>query len=277
MQQAELAQQIRTVTQLGDIVHALRALAGARRRQAQERFAGLERYADATRATLTQSLALLDRSDALSTPRTRWIVVLFSEHGFVGALNERLLDFARATTHVSDTELVVVGARGRRLCEERGIGAIDGGAMPTTVVGAQDTAQRLAENWFPAIAERRVDEIRIVFAEHVPPMGWTPRELRLFPPDIASVETPPDARPLHTLDARDLVARAVEEFVFAQVSWAVGEAFASEQAARFAAMDASHKHIDDKLDELCALERALRQETTTNEILEIVSGAGAST
>jgi len=275
MQQGELAQQIRTVTQLGGVVHALRALASARRRQAQERFAGLERYADATRATLAQALALLDRSEARAEPRARWVVVLFSEHGFVGALNERLLDFARETAR--DARLVAVGARGRRLCDERGIDASDGGAMPTTVAGAQDAAQRLVESWFPAIAERRVDEIRVVFAEHIPPMGWKPRALRVFPPDVASVDASPDARPLHTLAARDLVARAAEEFVFAQASWAVGEAFASEQAARFVAMDASHKHIDDKLRELRALERALRQETTTNEILEIVAGAGAAT
>ncbi|HVY49375.1 MAG TPA: F0F1 ATP synthase subunit gamma, partial [Minicystis sp.] len=68
-------------------------------------------------------------------------------------------------------------------------------------------------------------------------------------------------------------SRAIEEYAFAQVSWAVGDAFASEQTARFLAMDAARRHIDEQLEGLRATERRLRQETITNEILEIVSAA----
>jgi F-type H+-transporting ATPase subunit gamma len=204
-------------------------------------------------------------------------VALFSEHGFVGLLNDRLLDTALALRRARSAELVAVGGRGQRLCRETAVEASEGGAMPTTVGAVQATAQRLTEDLFAAVAEGRVGEIRLVFAEHVPPVGWRPRELRLFPPDVTAVErSKGDPGPIHTLEPRALAARAIEEFAFAQVSWAVGETFANEQAARFVAMDAARHHIEDKLTELHALERRLRQEAITSELLEIASGAESS-
>jgi len=276
MQPGELASRARTVAQLGDIVQAMRTLASARRRQAQERFSGLEGYAAATRAVLGEALALLPASFEPLTARStaRRIVVLFSEHGFVGPLNDRLLDTALTLRRGTEADLVAVGSRGRRLCRERGANASEAGDMPTAVAGVQSTAQRLIEDLFGAIAEGRVGEVHLVFAEHRPPVAWDPRVLRLFPPEVTAPQRS-DAilPPLHTLEPQVLVSRAIEEYAFAQVSWAVGEAFASEQAARFVAMDSARHHIEDKLAELRALERQLRQEAITSEILEIASGA----
>ena len=280
MDSSELAQRIRTVGQVADVVQAMRTLASARLRQAQDRFSGLERYAAATRSALSQALALLGSvADRPGEPplEARRVVALFSEHGFVGALNDTLLDHALSLSRARGAQLIVAGARGQRLCRERNVEALDGGAMPTTIGGAQATAQRLVQDLFGAIAEGRIAEIHLVFGEHRPPVGWRPRSLLLFPPEVKSAgPSSMDVRPLHTLAPDVLLARAVEEYAFSQVSWAVSEAFASEQAARFAAMDASHRHTDDKLAELRAIEREQRQEATTNEILEIVSGSQSS-
>lgn len=280
MDASELSARARTIGQLANIVQAMRTLASAQRRQAQERFSGLHRYATATRAALGEALALLGapaEAPAATPSGSRLVVALFSEHGFVGALNDRLLDEALTLSHSRGAALMAVGRRGLRLCRERAIDAADGGAMPTTVAAAQPTAQRLNEDLFGRVAAERVGEIRIVFAEHRPPVGWQPRELLLFPPDVSAAERPAtaDGSPIHTLEPQILVVRAIEEYAFAMVSWAVGSAFASEQAARFVAMDAAHRHIDEKLSELRALERRLRQDTITNEILEIASGAGS--
>jgi F-type H+-transporting ATPase subunit gamma len=278
VQPGELAARARTVSQLGDIVQAMRTLASARRRQAQEQFSGLERYAEGTRTALAEAMALLGVSSELPAASTeaRRVLALLSEHGFVGALNERMLDRALALQAERGGRLVVAGRRGQRLARERGVEATDGGAMPTTVGGVQATAERLIDAFFGAIGERGVGEVHLVFAEHRAPFGWRPSVLRLYPPEVLAAQRPRAVEPpLCTLEPRVLVARAIEEFAFAQVSWAVAEAFASEQAARFVAMDSARHHIDDKLGELHALERALRQEAITSELLEIAVGAGA--
>ena len=71
MQPGELAARTRTVAQLGDIVAGDADAGGARRRQAQERFSGLERYAAATRAALGDALALLGVAADGPRPRRR--------------------------------------------------------------------------------------------------------------------------------------------------------------------------------------------------------------
>jgi F-type H+-transporting ATPase subunit gamma len=283
VEETELAARARTVAQLADIVQAMRTLASARRRQAQDRFSGIERYAAATRAALGQALSLLGTdlgptaAPVAEARGQRRIITLFAEHGFVGVLNERLLQQALALGGGQKAQLVAVGNRGRRLCLERGIRASYGGPMPTTIGAVQTTAQRLIEEFFGAVAERRLGEMHVVFAAHKPPVAWAPHDLRLFPPDVRAAESPTSRpRPIHTVDPRLLVVRALEEYAFAQVTWAVGHAFASEQSARFVQMDAARHHIEDKLGELVALQRELRQETTTNEILEIASGSAAS-
>jgi F-type H+-transporting ATPase subunit gamma len=272
---AELAARVHAIAELADIVRAMRTLASARKRQAQERFAGLERYAAATRAALREAMALGEAHPASSEPAgPRRVVVLFSEHGFVGALNERLLDRALLLVRPGGGELVAVGGRGRRLCRERKIAATDGGAMPTTVGGADAAAERLTSQLFGAVAEGRVGRIDVVFAEHHPPTAWDPAVARVFPPDLGAAPRATEvAPPLHTLPAEELVARAIAEYVFAQIRFVVGEAFASEQSARFVAMETSRRHIEDRLADLSGLERKLRQEAITNELLEIASGA----
>ena len=69
MEASDVAARVRTVAQLDDIVQAMRTLANVQRRQAHERFSGLERYAAATRAALGDALALLDsRGDCAIAP-----------------------------------------------------------------------------------------------------------------------------------------------------------------------------------------------------------------
>jgi F-type H+-transporting ATPase subunit gamma len=275
----ELRARARTIAQLADIVQAMRTLANAQRRRAQERFAGLMRYAAGTRAALEEALALMEgEAEVPSRPAAAvvWVVALSSEHGFVGSLDDRLLDVASSVSRARGARLIVVGARGVRLARERGVDAEDGGAMPVTLAAVQQTAQRLIDELFGAIAEGSVTELHLVFAEHRGPLGWEPRALQLFPPAVSASPRTAGSEPIHTLAPSLLVVRAIEEYAFAQVSWAVGEAYACERAARFLVMDAARRHIQDKLAELRALERQLRQETITSEILEVTSAAAST-
>lgn len=77
--------------------------------------------------------------------------------------------------------------------------------------------------------------------------------------------------PIHTLPAEQLTARLLEEYVFAQVTWMIASAFACEQAARFAAMDASHRNLEG-LRRAAAAEQP-RRSNITSEILEVATAS----
>ncbi|WP_437841542.1 F0F1 ATP synthase subunit gamma [Sorangium sp. So ce1153] len=283
MDAAELAARIRTLSQAAKVVDAMRSVAASRRRQASDACTGFERYAAATRAALGEAIALLAAEEgsaplekAAGAASARRIVVLFSEHGFVGALNERLLDAALrvARDAPGPVELAALGTRGLRLCRDRGVVALPGGPLPSTVSGVGPAADRLTRDLFGAIAGGAIAGVDLVFARRAGMLGWGPQALRLFPPERGpGAEAAPGEPPLRTLPAAALVARIIEEHCLAQAAWALGEAFACEHAARLAAMEASARSLRDELDELVSAERTARQEAITSEILEIAAGA----
>jgi F-type H+-transporting ATPase subunit gamma len=82
--------------------------------------------------------------------------------------------------------------------------------------------------------------------------------------------------PLTNLAPRLLVGGLLGEYVFAQLAQAAMESFASENAAHLAAMQSAREKLDEQLTELQSLERRLRQEQITDELLEIVTGASAA-
>lgn len=280
MQELELAAKIRTLASLIDVVTAMRSLAAVRLRQAQEHFAGLARYAEATRAALAQGLALLGTAPnapaagAVGAPRL--LIACFSEHGFVGTLNERLLEKLRATSRPAGEELAlyVLGSRGLRLCDERGTEVARRDSMPTTLAGLSATAHRVTEEVFAAIAEGSYGAVELLFMRHQEGAVQGVTRLPLFPPPVEAVPSGDRWKPpLHTLPAPALLIRLIEEFCFGQIIWALAEAFAAEHGARFQTMEAARRNMEQMLHELGQQERALRQEVITNEILEVAAGA----
>ena len=99
----------------------------------------------------------------------------------------------------------------------------------------------------------------------------------LLPFDAQPYPAMQTARPtaISNLRPMALIDGLVDELLFAQLAHATAESFASENAARLAAMQAATDNVADKLEQLARLERELRQEEITTELLDIVTGAEA--
>jgi F-type H+-transporting ATPase subunit gamma len=98
----------------------------------------------------------------------------------------------------------------------------------------------------------------------------------LFPLDLAqgpvrSARLPP----LHNLPAPSLLEKLIAEHVLALLTEAATESLASENAARFRAMESAHENIRKKRDRLLSEARQARQEEITTELLDVVTGAAA--
>jgi F-type H+-transporting ATPase subunit gamma len=82
-------------------------------------------------------------------------------------------------------------------------------------------------------------------------------------------------RALSNLTPNVLLDGLIAELLFAQLAHAATESFASENAARLASMESAADNVTGKLDDLRRIERELRQEEITTELLDIVTGAEA--
>ena len=68
-------------------------------------------------------------------------------------------------------------------------------------------------------------------------------------------------------------AKAIKSL--AEIAIALMESPASENTARFRTMDVASRNFDDRLKKLTVEERAARQEETTSDMLDVVTGAEA--
>jgi F-type H+-transporting ATPase subunit gamma len=140
-----------------------------------------------------------------------------------------------------------------------------------------DTARRIADVLYYRLQRGSVAAVEIVYFSH---QGGGRRALErqsLLPVDLGRFQPPRGAfPPLTNLPPQALVGGLIGEYVFAQLAHAAMESFASENGARLAAMQSARDKLDQRLAELRSVERSLRQEEITNELLEIVTGTEAA-
>jgi F-type H+-transporting ATPase subunit gamma len=274
---SELQERLHSLHELHEIVGAMRAMAAARLQEAQAALAGTRAYADVIGDALAEALPLLPDASGRPVAGARapaGTVLFMAEHGFTGAFNDELADAAGSA---SDEALFVIGSRGRVLLEERGRTPIWTTEMATHAGAIADTARRVAGALYHRFERGSLAAVAILFLRHRGGGRRTLERQSLLPVDLERFQPPRSALPpLTNLAPPVLIGRLIEEYVFAELAHAAMESFASENGARLAAMQSARDKLDERLAELQGLERRLRQEQITDELLEIVTGAAAT-
>jgi F-type H+-transporting ATPase subunit gamma len=271
---AEIQGHIGSMDELQDIVGAMRSLAGMRVQEAQRALPGIRHYAQSLAGSVGAALALLPEPAAETIGGGRALILYTAEHGFVGGFNERLLAALEAASAPGDS-IFVLGSRGASRVYERGREPDWSRPMASRPAGVPGMVDALAGEIYARIARRELARVEVVFARFV--QGGEPAVQRhaLLPLDPASLGAARrGSAPLHNLQPVVLLERLLAEYVFARLTEAAVESIASENAARFAAMEAAHDNVTKKLDELRQEARQARQSEITTELLDLVAGAG---
>ena len=174
-------------------------------------------------------------------------------------------------------QLLLIGDRGQMVAEEHGDAVAWSAPMIAHVDQAASLANRIVEALYERLDSGRVTRVTVVHAvpDGSASIGIVERKLVPFDFDRFPV-SPAAVAPRITLPPELLLARLVEEYVFAEVCEAVVLSFAAENEARMRAMIAARTNVMNTLDSLVSKSRNLRQEEITNEIVELASGAAAS-
>ncbi len=267
-----LQARIASLEEFRDLIHALRALAAAHLQEAQAALPGIRRYVDVIEDAIAEGVNLLPPDDA---PRAGpaaaggALIVVCSEHGFAGNFNERLLEHAQARRRERQ-DLVVIGRRGAALAAESGLDVTTSFSMATHVSGVVGVTRRVADH----LAE--VSSAKIVFGNYRKGGSFTVEAMRILPLDPALlVRSDRRSAPVHHLPPDILLRGLASEYLFAEITRAVMESFASENASRLRVMETADHNIADKLDAFHRTERTLRQEAITTELLDVVTGSEA--
>ncbi len=274
---SDIQGRIASMGELMNIMSAMRSLAGMRVQEAQRALPGIRRYAGAMEAGIAGALMLVERQvpGLQAQDGRRVLIVCMAEHGFVAGFNERIAEAAEAELKQGDL-LFVVGSRGASFLFERGRRAAWTEPMATRLAAAPATADRLAKELYARIARGEVARVEIMFGRHR--QGRQPAIERrlLLPLDAATLSKGRTRQaPLSNLKPEALFEKLAAEYVFALLTVASVESIASENAARFAAMQSACDNVEKKLEQLQGQARQARQEEITTELVDLVTGCEA--
>jgi F-type H+-transporting ATPase subunit gamma len=266
-----------------DVVSAMRAIAAGRIQGAQRALEGARRYHD---VVLRAMATVLDGSTSLSTgtdPRATTLVVMTSEQPLCGSFNPNVLEFAegrwQALREAGGAHLVVVGQRGIHQLIARGIDLAAGELAATSLEGLHDLVKRLADLLGRRHSVGDLGGLLVAFNRYRSLSEQVPSEVRILPPDLERIRRSAPARESryhHYLTPTQLLAGLVQEYLFISLYLVAVESFASEQASRLVAMDASTRNTERMLETLRDLERRERQGAITAQVLELIGARFAA-
>ena len=280
----DIRRRIRSVKKTQQITSAMRMVAAAKLRRAQDAILAARPYAQRMYATLAEvgrrdqeaTHPLIARRDSRQNLE---VLVVTSDRGLCGAFNANTLKHAEATIRAQAESYanVTVAAVGRKAHDHfrRRRGLVESWTDIGNVT--YERAAKIGEAVGRRFLAGENDGVVIVYNRFVSAISQQPRDLPLLPfagsPELVETgEAPPfemEPDPKALLDA--LVPNALEFLVFT----ALLETQAGFYAAQMTAMESATRNTAELISALTLQFNRARQAAITKELVEIVSGAEA--
>ena len=279
----DIRRRIRSVKSTQQITRAMKMVAAARLRRAQDRIFNARPYANQM-MTLLSSVAArtAERSHPLLVERPiqrQLLVLITADRGLCGAFNANLIRAAQAYLEEHrdrDISLITVGRKGRDFFIRRPVKLIAEYVnffSHLEFTDAKSIAQRIIELY----SEEKVDAVDFIYNEFksiLTQRVMVERYLPIKPIQPAAGETLVDY--IYEQPAQEIFSALLPRYVEIEVYRALLESHAAELAAVMTAMDAATNNAAEMIDSLTLYMNRVRQAAITREIIEVVSGAAAT-
>jgi F-type H+-transporting ATPase subunit gamma len=281
----DIKRRIKAVQSTSKITKAMKMVAAAKFRKAQQRMFEMRPYADRMNGILS-SLASSAEGEihpllAVRPRKNIEVLVMTSDRGLCGAFNTNILKAATRHTDGMKKEgyevgITIVGRKARDYYKRRNIElhkAWTGISGKISYANAQEIAAEIIENY----TNETIDEVVLIYNQFKSAIAQDVVVARLLPlePIAASEESLPVYNFIYEPSKQEIFSRLVPKNVEIQIFRALLESQASEEAARMAAMENATKAANDMIDSLSLQYNKARQASITKELMDIVGGVEA--
>jgi F-type H+-transporting ATPase subunit gamma len=301
---------IRSVKSTQQITRAMKFVAAAKLRRAQEGVFAARPYAREILRVLRSAAARMERTAHPLLERRPeeklLVVILTGDRSLCGAFNtnviRRGLLFLREHS-AQKNEILVVGKKGRDTLRKRGFSFVAEYLNVSSHVefgNAKEIAAKVAELY----VSKEVDAVYAIYNEFKNVMVQKLRAEKLLPidPEIVTPKTeqeeketathggPGGALPVEAAPAsgallvdyiyeqpiQEIFNGLVPRYLESEMFRVLLESAAAEHAARMTAMDSATRNAGELIDKLTLQMNKIRQAGITKELIEIVSGAASA-
>ena len=285
----DMRRRIKSVKNTQQITKAMKMVAAAKLKRAQDRVTAARPFANKMSEVLGGLSAKV--ADEFSHPLLdergdeKYLVVLVSaDKGLAGAFNANVIKATQAflkENEAKSAEMIPVGRKGRDFFKRRDIvfGEEYIGLTGSGQVNHDDALQ-IARGIVQRFTEdTSIDKVFLVFTEFKTVLSQKPVIEQVLPiprtAEDAGAEGSAQAEYIYEQPAAEIFGRLLPKQVETQIYKAMLESVASEQGSRMTAMDSASKNAGELIDTLTLNMNRIRQAAITKEIIEVVSGAAA--
>lgn len=279
----DLRRRIRSVKNTQQITKAMKMVAAAKLRRAQERVIASRPFSQSYEKLLANVVSAAAGDESVAShpllavrPEARiQVILLTSDRGLAGAFNSNLIKGAQsfiAEKPGASIQVEAVGRKGRDFFRRRNFN------MSGEHVGVFDKslfadADKIAKAAIERYSSGEVDAVYLVYNEFRSVMSQKLSVKRILPIPVPEGRESMDY--IFEQPAGELLGSLLPNYVGIMIYAAVLESAAAEHAARMVAMDAASTNAAKVIDQLTLYLNRVRQASITREIIEVVSGAAA--
>ena len=282
----QVRSRIKVSKNIQQITKAMKMVAAARLKRAQDRVQAARPYARAMREMMT-SLARAAGDSAEQpgmekrAPRNIGFLIVTSDRGLAGSYNSSLLRKVVELLKDYDKDrvkLYVAGRKGIAFLKRRGYNVVQEFAFANTGVtyaDARDITRIIREDF----QNGQIDQLFMVYNRFLSAISQKPTDVQLLPiqtpdaDDTAATDQVEDY--IFEPSAEALLGALMSRYLEGQTYQALLEATASEHGARMTAMSSATDNAGKMITSLTLQLNRARQAGITREISEIVGGAEA--
>ena len=274
----DIRRRIKSVKSIEQITKAMKMVAAARLRKAQEKAAASRPYTEKIREVLA-SVAGGSPDTAHPLLEVREVkriayLILSADKGLAGAYSSNVIK--EVLPHVvgkDNVSLITVGRKARDYFKRRGFSIAEeytGFSEKPTYQHAVTIARMLAAEF----SAGNYDEIHLVYTKFYSALTQKPTSVQLLPMEETTAATAHQEY-IFEPSAEEVLKFLLPQYLESIIYGALLQSAASELGARMTAMGAATENAEELIAKLVLNYNKIRQATITREISEIVGGAEA--
>ena len=288
----DLKKRIGSVKSTQKITKAMKMVAAAKLRRAQESAESSRPYSDTMNdviGSVSKKVVSTSSDRNLLTgsgnDQVQLLILFTSERGLCGGFNSSITKVVREKiddlqSSNKTVKIICIGKKGydilKRKYNELIIDVIDMKAIKS--VSYQD-AKNISQKIIKMFFENEFDNCSIFYNKFKSVIDQVPTKQKILPIESEVNDVSEESLSTSMLDFEPGESEILEELLplnfTVQIFKALLESAASEQGARMSAMDNASRNASDMIDRLTLFYNRSRQAVITKELIEIISGAEA--
>ena len=279
----DIRDRIKSVKSIEQVTNAMKMVAAAKMRRAQENMERARPYSSRLAEMLESLIPEIDRSlmpelNVRPVERTMFMVIT-ADRGMAGAFNHNVLREAHQGIDAVGKENADIYCIGKKAC-----GYFKNRNYPIALEVKEfwnalsyEHAMKIGAEIVSRYVEGQVDQVQVIYNRFVNVAHQEIRSETFLPMSYDPEKKDASYRPERLFEpSKEAVVKSIiPRYLNTQIWQFLLESYASEQAARMVAMENATSNAQDMIKDLTLQFNKARQTAITTEMLEIVSGAEA--